>query len=124
MSIESERVLMHFVAEDGGWLHTHGMDTLGLPELEMRHVPAFLMEEASHMLGQISKYMQDAKNGVEGTKPVHVGEIMAMSRQTRFRFVKAKPMPGAENHYDVERWQIVDVESRCACCGTTEPERN
>ena len=52
------------------------------------------------------------------------GETMATSPRTRFRLIKAAPFPGAEDHYTVERLQIVDVEHVCECCGMSELQRN
>ena len=38
------KVCFHWLVdgETKGWIHTHGMDVLGLPELEIRSCPAFL----------------------------------------------------------------------------------
>ena len=100
-----------------GWVHTHGMDRLGLPELEMRDVPGFLAESAAALLEHICDYM------IDSGKKVSVGETMAVSKRTTFRFVKAEPIPGHDNHYETERWQIVEVECQCAECGAKEAEK-
>ena len=94
-----------------GWVHSHGMDQHGLPELEMRNVPAFLVEAAAHILREVCNYMIDSGNKVS------LGETMAVSDRTAFHFAKAEPILGQENHYEAERWQIVEVQGRCEECG-------
>jgi hypothetical protein len=101
-----------------GWVHTHGMVRFGLPELEMRGIPGFLAEDAARILKRVCDYMIDS-----GAK-VSVGETMALSDRTVFRFVKAVPIRGEEEHYQVERWQIVEVEPRCEACGLNSVEKN
>ena len=103
------KVKIHYITEDG-WLHTHGMDSLGLPELEVRHVPAFLAEDAAGLLRHVCDYM--AESGVR-IKP---GETMATSPRNRFKFLESKP--GDEDHSQAERLLIAEVEPTCECCGT------
>jgi len=109
-------IQMHHVTngdETQGWVHTHGMTAFGLPELEMRNVPSFLVEGAAKLLRSICHYMRQP--GVV----ISVGETMATSPRTRFRFLKSQPIPGHENHFVEERWQIVEVEMSCDECGTS-----
>jgi hypothetical protein len=94
-----------------GWLHTHGMDAAGLPELEMRHVPAFLAEAAAGLLREVCDYMLETGRRIES------GHTMSTSSRTRFKFVTPEPMQGDEDHYESERLQIVDHEPLCDCCG-------
>ncbi len=103
---------------DSGWLHTHGMDAEGLPELEMRHVPAFLADAAAGLLRQVCGYM------LESGTSIRADETMSTSPRTRFKFVKPEPMPGEEGHYESERLQIVDHEPVCDCCRLEGSERN
>jgi hypothetical protein len=117
MRCKSERqaagIQIHYVFDLEGWLHTNGLDELGLPELEMRHVPAFLMEDGARLLRHVAGYFIDKE------KPVKVGETMQTSPMTRFRFVLPQPLRGQEEHYApyTERWQIVAIEPHCNCCG-------
>ncbi len=110
----------HIIAGDStkGWVHTHGMAEIGLPELEVREVPSFLAEAAARLLQTVCRYMQEP--GVV----VRLGETMAVSDHTRFRFVRALPIPGEEDHYEVERWQLAEIELRCDECGLTRTEMN
>jgi hypothetical protein len=109
-----------------GWIHTHGLDRLGLPELEMLHVPGFLMEDAARLINFVGEYLR------KPAKPVLVGQTMQTSDHTRFRFVRgtADWMDTADaaadevGHYAVERWRIVDVEPLCSCCQLRQSERN
>lgn len=107
-------VTIHHVTDGAvtkGWMHTHGMDTFGLPELEIRHVPSYFVDAAARILREACRYLQ---------KPdvvVKVGEAMATSPQTTFRFVRATPLAGNEDHYHVERWQLVEMASECGNCG-------
>ncbi len=109
-----EGLVIHHVIHGAltkGWLHTHGMDQYGLPELEMRNVPAFLIEPAARILNQTCRYMRQP--GVV----VKEGETMQFSADAPFRFVRSKPIPGSEDHYQVERWELVEIPTRCAHCG-------
>jgi hypothetical protein len=101
-----------------GWIHTHGMAERGYPDVEVRGVPDFLAEEAAELIGTVCSYMLDKAVCI---KP---GETMATSPRTRFRLIKPEPFPCAEDHYAVERLQIVDVEHVCECCGLRECQRN
>ena len=106
---EAKRFDIHSVIGTG-WIHTHGMAERGYPDVEVRGVPDFLAEEAAELIGTVCSY-----------KP---GETMATSPRTRFRLIKPEPFPCAEDHYAVERLQIVDVEHVCECCGLRECQRN
>ena len=89
-----------------GWIHTHGMDVLGLPELELRGCPAFLAESAVHLMRSVCDYM------LASGKVVKAGENMATSDRTMFSFAIPEPVPGSEDHYEVERLQITDVDQQ------------
>jgi hypothetical protein len=54
---------------------------------------------------------------IDSGKKVSLGETMATSARTMFRFAKAEPIPGQDNHYATERWQIVEIECQCEECG-------
>jgi rubredoxin len=113
------RIQFHHVisgSDTKGWVHTHGMDRFGLPELEMRNVPGFLAEVAANILREACDYM------IDSGRQVSLGETMAVSERTVFRFVKAKPIPGQDNHYKTERWQIMEVECQCQECGATKTQ--
>jgi hypothetical protein len=93
------------------------MDQLGLPELELRNVPSYFVDAAARILTQVCRYMR--RPGVV----VKVGETMAISPKTAFRFVRAEPIPGNEDHYQVERWQIVETHLPCDECCASEGNR-
>lgn len=101
-----------------GWIHTHGMDAAGLPEVEIRHVPAFLAEAAANLVNMVCDHMLDT-----GTR-IEPGQVIAASPRTHFRLVSPDPMPGNEDHYAVERLQIVDIQPSCGCFGLTPYEQN
>lgn len=94
---------------EGAWVHTHGMDEYGLPELEIRGIPNFLIEPAANILHAVTDYMLDSG------KVIALGESFAVSDQIVFTFTKAVPLPGEEDHYDVERWLIADLPPNCLC---------
>lgn len=106
----TKKMVVHHVIESG-WVHTHGLDQLGLPELEIRNVPPMFAEAAARILREVSEYLQEP--GVV----VKSGETMAVSPHTKFRFVTAEPISGDEDHYDVERWELVSLAQVCECCG-------
>ena len=105
----TDSIQIDFVT-DYGWPHTHGMAEKGLPELEIRGVPSFLAPAAAALLNDVCDYM------LRTGKRVKAGETMSSSGAV-FRFVAPEPMPGNEEHYEVERLQIVDVAPPCDCCG-------
>ena len=67
--------------EAKGWIDTHGMADLGLPEPEVRDCPAFLGEPAARILRAVCDYMLDSGTAVKA------GETMGISDRTKFRFV-------------------------------------
>ncbi len=89
------RIELHHVIsgqDTKGWVHTHGMDEYGLPELEIRDVPGFLAEDAARLLNHVCDYMLDSGNVIK------LGETMAVSSRSRFRFIKSEAIPGEEEH--------------------------
>lgn len=104
-----ERFLMHWVIGTG-WVHSHGMDEKGFPEVEVRDVPDFLAEPAAKLIRSVCDYMLD------GGIRIRPGEIMQTSPRTSFRLITPEPMPGEEDHYAVARLQIVDLEQSCDRC--------
>lgn len=109
------KVVFHRILDGEGtkdWIHTHGMNVLNLPELEIRGVPAFLTEAAARLLRSVCDYM------IESGVAVKPGENMAVSDRTIFSFIKPAPIPGQEGHYEVERLQIVELDRHtCDGCG-------
>jgi hypothetical protein len=101
--------LHHILGE--GWVHTHGMDRHGLPELEVKGVPGFLAPAAANMLMTACQYM------IESRKAVKAGEGMTFPAGVVVQFTKPEPAPGDEDHYEVERLRMEDVEATCDCCG-------
>lgn len=117
MDIIVEHVRVEALTDGSGWIHTHGMATLGLPELEMRNVPLFLVGGATRILNIIAAYMYDGKNGQPGTRAVKAGETLRVGNITVGVDV-ATPLPGNEEHYVTERWLVTDAPMRgvCALC--------
>lgn len=103
-------VLMHHVLGTG-WIHTHGMDRHGLPELEVRGVPDFLAPATAVLLGQLCDYM------LEGGRVMKAGENVGLGDGRLCRLVRPEPAPGTEDHYEVERLRLEDAEATCSCCG-------
>ena len=92
-----------------GWIHTHGMEKAGLPELEIRNVPSFFARPAAKLLNDVCDYM------IRTGKHVQAGESMA-NHGANFKFERPEPMEGEREHYAAERLQILDLEPRCGCC--------
>src|SRR5438552_1354406 len=103
-------VVMHHVLGQG-WVHTHGMDRHGLPELEVRGVPGFLAAAAADLLRHACDYM------LASGKVMKAGEIVEVSPGTYYRLARPDPTPGDEGHYEVERLRLEDVQATCSCCG-------
>lgn len=108
-------IAIHIVSDDRGWVHTHGMDKLGLPELEIRGVPLYFAGLAVGLLNHVAQYMYDGKNGVGSAKPVELNQVMSVDAMSTFKFVKLPPMEGDEAHFEVERWALSDEPMRGMC---------
>lgn len=97
-----------------GWVHTHGLDRFGRPELEIRNVPTLFSAAACALLNEVADYM------VNGTdKPVLAGQNMQLGQHTLLKFHKAEPDDKAgydTNHYTVPRLQILGIDQKCSCC--------
>lgn len=101
--------IFHYVSGPG-WLHSHGMDRHGLPELEARQVPAYLAPTVIDILGAICERMLTTRT----RPPLNVG-FQAINGMP-IQLVKGEPLPGDEDHYVTERWLVQDVEPTCECC--------
>jgi hypothetical protein len=102
----NNEVDIHWVT-DSGWIHTHGLSDLGLPELEIRDVPGYLGEAAVSLIRRIHGYMIDNK------RQIKAGETFVASPRTCFRLVASFPIEGHEDHYIAERLRVVDREATC-----------
>lgn len=104
------RMQIHMVTDGphSGWVHTHGLAELGLPELELRAVPLLFGASAGRLLNHVAQYLYDGKHGIDGAGPVTLGQTMATEPYCRFKFVKLAPLPGDEEHFRVERWSLSD----------------
>jgi len=113
---QTASIEIHNVVGDAGsghWLHTHGMDRLGLPELEIRGVPSFLVDAAAGLIRHVCGYMQ------EPSVVVKLGETMQVGPHSRLRLERAESLASAEDHYHVERWTLAQVPMTCSECGAT-----
>ena len=105
----SAKFAIHHVIEDG-WVHTHGMDELGLPELEIRNVPSLFVDDAIRLTRFVCAYMQEP--GVV----MQSGEIMSTSPNTHFQFKASEPITGEEDHFEVARFELVGLNPACEGC--------
>ena len=98
--------------EAGGWVHTHGLEEFGLPELEIRSVPhVFLLPCAAVIVTEVADYL------LNGERPVALGDSLVLDDMTFLRVCKLGPLPDHADHYVHERWTIVDVPpSYCPLC--------
>lgn len=106
---------IHMVADvdqRGPWVHTHGLEAFGLPELEIRGVmPCFLLPAAAGILVEVADYL------LNGGRAVSLGQALALDEVTLVRIGRAEPLPGQLDHYGHERWMVVDVPtSYCPLC--------
>lgn len=94
-------------ANTKGWVHTHGMEAFGRPELEIVGLPLFMAKDAGVLLNEVCDYF------LNGGKVIKVGETMQLGRHAIFKFVKSTPLnpddaDEIETHYKAERWRLVD----------------
>jgi hypothetical protein len=116
-----DKVIIHSVVATGGtvWLHTHGLNNLGLAELEIRDTPLVLVGPACLLINETAAYMLLAKNT---DHPVHEGDTL-QTGLTLIRFGKARPYM-ERDHYVDERWELKGILPRgwgCSDCrGVTQ----
>lgn len=102
-----------------GWVHTHGLEDVGLPELELRHAPLTLAGLGFKLLNFIGQEMLDAQDaGKEPYEPGHIKRIGSLPIDlVSFRYLD--PIPGQEDHYTAPRLALVEPEflvGTCSCC--------
>jgi hypothetical protein len=96
-----------------GWVHTHGLAKHNQPELEIRHIPLFMGPAATIILNNIADYM------LNGGGELKLGQTIKLGPRTAAKLAKLPPITSALNHYQEERWALVDLEElkgKCSCC--------
>ncbi len=108
-------IVVHHVTDGPakGWIHTHGLDAHGKPELEMRNIPLFLGAAATGILNDLADHLLN-----DATTPFLAGDLIAWGRWS-IQVREARPDEeagyGAE-HYRTTRLMLVDAPSDgCAC---------
>lgn len=99
-------------SDGGGWVHTHGLEQFGLPELEIRSVShVLLLPSAAVILTEVADYL------LNGERPVAAGDALVLGDMTFLRLCRLSPLSDHPDHYVYERWAVVDVpESFCPLC--------
>ena len=122
--LDPRREILIDLVTDGpakGWLHTHGLEAYGEPELEIRGVPLFLGPLASRVLNDLADYML---NDAEG--PVLAGQLIRFGRSS-IQVVDGGPDDDAgydAGHYRTPRLLLVDPpDTGCECdeCARSRP---
>lgn len=111
-----EHITLHAVTngtDQTGWIHTHGMDKLGCPDLEIRGVPLFFVSEAATLLNHVAAYMVALARS--GKDEIRLGQTMSTAPSSTFRFIKLDPISGDEDHFEHERWALSDDPMRGLC---------
>ena len=108
-------VVVHHVTDGPakGWLHTHGLDAHGKPELEMRSVPLFLGGAATGLLNELADHLLN-----DAASPFVAGDLIGWGRSS-IQVLEARPDEDAgydAGHYRTTRLVLVDPPSdECAC---------
>lgn len=108
-------IVVHHVTDGPakGWIHTHGLDAHGKPELEIRSVPLFLGGVATGLLNDLADYLLN-----DAASPVVAGQLVSWGRRS-IQVLEARPDEDAgydPAHYLTTRLVLVDPPSdRCAC---------
>lgn len=95
-----------------GWVHTHGLDAHGKPELEIRGVPLFLGGAATGLLNELADYL------LNDGATFAPGELVAWGRRSiQLREARPDEEAGyAADHYRTPRLVLVDPPvDACAC---------
>lgn len=90
------------------WFYTTGMSEYGLPELEMRNVPAFLEGAVKEVLMLICEELLDK------CPPLQIDDWLSFAdsipgANTVFCFRRSTPIPGLEDYFRGERWEVISV---------------
>lgn len=99
-------MLIHAITEGDktlGWFHTHGLEKLGLPELEIRDVQLFLARMACGWLNCTADYLL---NDIDGS--LEPGHTLSIPELGVVEFAQLAPIPGQEEHYECVRLALVD----------------
>ncbi len=103
-------IVIHAVASDDGlWIHTHGLRERDLPELEIRGAPTWMSHPGAKLLNALADYL------VQPAKPVCVGDVIEVDGFGTIQLVRSEPREPIAEHYDHERWAIVDAPKQCVC---------
>lgn len=107
-----------FIPSGGVWVHTHGLVKYGYPELEVWGIPGFMAEDAAVLLNRVGQYMLESKS------IIHADENMQLDDRI-IRFVE-DPLGVAEDHYEVERFRLIDPPGieKCDCCEAKEASKH
>lgn len=111
----TDLVQIHLVTDGDdtkGWIHTHGMDALGLPELEIKGIPLFMGTAACALLNEFGRYMMENPD-----RPVLEGQNIQMG--PALFSVKECPrlsIDEGDGHYTVRRLELVDSPALIGHC--------
>jgi hypothetical protein len=97
----TEAIGVHIVTNEEhlSWVHSHGMDKFGLPELEMRDVPVVFSVSAGIIINTVADYMLNEEH-------IKLGEIFSRGHELIY-FMRLDPLKGNEDHYSCDRWAMV-----------------
>ncbi len=115
---EHIQIAMIIAGPTKGWIRTHGMEELGLPELEMKEIPLFLLREAGGILNHIAQCIYEQK---DTERPIQLNQNLQFTQEGIHpagvvRFLPATPIPGEEMHYmGKEVWEVVSDEKYYGC---------
>lgn len=97
-----------------GWIHTHGLEKYGKPELEIRNIPLFLGPAATYLLNQIADYVVNQNMDIKPGEKMSIGT----GRPIFIQFEKLPPIQSSLNHFREERLALIDPPEayQCAEC--------
>lgn len=111
----AKETVVHIVSDERGWVHTHGLDKHGLPELEVRGVPLFLAEDAVVLLNEISDYLLNSGNPVKPGQTMQVG-----NRHIVFESGHSRDAALDAGHYDTPRLCVKDDPRMYGACSSKD----
>ncbi len=117
MAFKASRDIQIHLVTDGantkGWIHTHGLEKFGVPDLEIREIPLFLGPYACLLLNEFAEYLVDNFE----RKPVIPGQTIQMGPCV-FTVEECPILPEDEGdgHYTVRRFRLVDSAKMIGRC--------
>ena len=117
--------VIHAIADHGlFWLHTHGLDKLNLPELEIVDVPSYFLSAGAERINAIGRYMAKTGKAVGADETMQLGEdylMFTLAQEPPAEYVGEEDKEETkQTHYEGVRLRLdpyFPADCECDECG-------